>query len=123
MLTFVPFVDDETNSSGLFVLRINRKSKSTGRPGRKRGCRRYCRFFFSNFYKSEFSIFTYSQIRKLGFQKKSEIFKRPFFRYSPIVNIENLDYKKSEISKHPTEHPAFLIFVNIQIQKLRSFLR
>ena len=46
--------------------------------------------FFSNFYKSMFSIFTYSEYRKLEFQK-SEIFKHPCFRYSLQVNIENTD--------------------------------
>ena len=49
-------------------------------------------FFPSNFYKSDFVIFTYSQTRKLGF-KKSEIFKHPFCRYSPTVKHENLDFK------------------------------
>ena len=34
---------------------------------------------------SAFSIFTYSEYRKLGF-KKSETFKHLSFRYSPIVN-------------------------------------
>ena len=65
--------------------------------------------------------------------KKSEIFKRPSFRYSPIdfqtsvfsifaySQIRKLGSQKSEISKRPAEHPAFLIFVNIQIQNLRSF--
>ena len=47
------------------------------RPDRKRRCLGYCGYrgyFFSNFYKSVFSIFTCSEYRKLGFQK-SEIFK------------------------------------------------
>ena len=33
--------------------------------------------------------------------KKSEIFKRPCFRYLPTANIENSDFKKSEVFKHP----------------------
>ena len=56
-------------------------------PDRKRGCLGYREFFFSNFYKSVFSVFTYSGYRKLGFQK-SEIFKHPCFRYSPVVNSQ-----------------------------------
>ena len=32
-----------------------------------------------------------------GYQK-SEIFKHPRFRYSPIVNIENLDFKNQRFS-------------------------
>ena len=31
----------------------------------------------------------------------SPIFINPCFRYSPIVNIENLDLKNSNIFKHP----------------------
>ena len=31
----------------------------------------------------------------------SRTFRNPCFQYSPIVNIENLDLKKSEIYKHP----------------------
>ena len=72
---------------------------------------RITRIFFSNFYKSVFSIFTYSECRKLGFQK-SEIFKHlsktgiskiwdfqhPCFWYWSIVNIENTDVWKSPIS-------------------------
>ena len=69
------------------------------RPGRKRGFLGYRGFYFSNFYKSVFSIFTYSEYRKLGF-KKSETFEHPCFRYSPIVNIENTDVGKSRIFKH-----------------------
>ena len=49
---------------------------------------RISRIYFSNFYKSDFSVFTCSQIRKLGLQK-SEIFKHLSFRYSPIVKYEN----------------------------------
>ena len=48
--------------------------------------------FFSNFYKSDFSIFACSQIRKVGCLK-SEIFKCPSCRYLPIVKYENLDFK------------------------------
>ena len=53
--------------------------------------------FFSNFYISVFSILAYSEYQKLGFQK-SEIFKHPSFRYSPVVNIENLDFKNPRFS-------------------------
>ena len=42
-----------------------------------RGYLGYRGHFFSDFYKSEFLIFTYSEIRKLGLQK-SEIFKHLF---------------------------------------------
>ena len=53
---------------------------------------------------------------------KSEIFKHPSFQsifaYSQIRKLRS---QKSEISKRPAEHPAFLIFVNIKTQKLRSF--
>ena len=69
------------------------------RPGRKRGFlgyRGYRGFYFSNFYKSVFSIFTYGEYRKLEF-KKSKTFEHPCFRYSPIVNIENTDVGKSRI--------------------------
>ena len=38
----------------------------------------------------KFSIFAYSQIRKLGFQK-FEIFRHLSFRCSPIVKYKNLD--------------------------------
>ena len=31
----------------------------------------------------------------------SPTFINPCFRYSPMVNIENLNFKKSEIFKHP----------------------
>ena len=60
---------------------------------------RYRGFYFSNFYKSVFSVFTCSEYRKLGFQK-SETFEHPCFRYSPIMNIENADVRKSLIFKH-----------------------
>ena len=39
------------------------------RPDRKRGCLGYREFFYPTFYKSVFSIFTYSEYRKPGFQK------------------------------------------------------
>ena len=113
-------------------------------------------FKIQDFQTSVFLIFTYGQIGKPSFQK-SEFYKHPSFRYSPIVKYENLAHKKSEIFKHPSfrysptdfqtsvfsifaysqirklgsqkseiskcpaEHPAFVIFINIQIQKLRSF--
>ena len=68
-----------------------------------------------------FSIFVYSQIRKLGFQR-SEIFKHPSFQsIFAYIQIRKLRSQKYEISQRPAEHPAFLIFVNIKIQKLRSF--
>ena len=74
---------------------------------------RISRNFSSNFYRSDFSIVTYSQIRKLGLQKiRVSLFS--IFAYS---QIQKLGSEKSEISKHP----AFMIFVNIQIQK--SFLK
>ena len=74
---------------------------------------RYRGYFFSDFYKSIFFIFTYGQIRKLGLQK-IEIFKHPSFRYSPIdfqtyifsifaySRIRKLGSQKSEIFKHPS---------------------
>ena len=68
-----------------------------------------------------FSIFVCSEIRKVGFQK-SEIFKHPSFQsIFTYIQIRKLRSQKSEISKRPAEHPAFLIFVNIKIQKLRFF--
>ena len=74
-----------------------------------------------DFQTSIFSIFVYSQIRKLGFQK-SENFKHPSFQsIFAYIQIRKLRSHKSVISKRPAEHPAFLIFVNIKIQKLRSF--
>ena len=74
-----------------------------------------------DFQTSLFSIFVYSQTHKLGFQK-SEIFKRPSFKsIFAYIQIRKLRSQKSEISKRPAEHPAFLIFVIIKIQKLRSF--
>ena len=51
-----------------------------------------------DFQKSVFSIYAYSQVQKLGSQK-------------------------SEISKRPAEHPAFLIFVNIKNTKTWIFLK
>ena len=47
------------------------------RPGRKRGFLGYRGLFSPNFI-------------------------NPCFRYSPIVNIKNLDFKKSDIFKHPS---------------------
>ena len=47
-------------------------------PDRKRGFLGYRGFYFSNFYKSVFSIFTCSEYRKLG-SKISEIFKHPCY--------------------------------------------
>ena len=44
--------------------------------------------FFSNFYKSDFLIFTYSQIRKLECLK-SKISKHPSVRYLPMVKYDN----------------------------------
>ena len=67
-------------------------------PGRKRGCLGYRECFFSNFYKSDFSIFACSQIRKVGCLK-SEIFKCPSCRYLPIVKYENLDFKNPRFTK------------------------
>ena len=55
--------------------------------------------FSPTFIKSDFSIFAYSQTRKLGCLK-SKVFKHTSFRYSPMVKYENLDFKKSEISKY-----------------------
>ena len=110
----------------------------------------------SDFYKSNFFIFTYSQIRKLGLQKIRNFQTSEFsifaFRFSNIhlfdicllsntktwiskirdfqtsvfsifaySQIRKLGSQKSEISKRPEEHPAFLMFINIKIQKLRFF--
>ena len=94
----------EQNKSTLFGRTKHLTSFMTCWPGRKRGFLGYRGFYFSNFYKSLFSIFTYSEYRKLEF-KKSETFEHPCFRYSPIVNIENLDLQKSKIFK--PEHPCF----------------
>ena len=91
-------------------------------PGRKRGFPGYRGFYFSSFYKSMFSIFTYSEYRKLGFQK-SETFEHPCFRYSPVVNIENTDVRKSRIIKHLSKagiskNPRFSdIRVKVNIEK------
>ena len=72
-------------------------------PGRKCGCLGYRGCFFSNFYKSDLSIFAFSQIRKVGCLK-SEIFKHPSCRYLPIVRaysqIRKLGFQKYEIYKH-----------------------
>ena len=93
-------------------------------------------FFFSNFYKSDFSTFIYSQIRKLGLQKlrvfqtsvlsiftysqirkfrfqKSEIYKNPSFPYLPIVKYQNLDFKNRDL-----QTSVFPIFAYSQIRKL-----
>ena len=111
--------------------------------------------FVSNFYKSVFSIFTIIEYRKLGFQK-SEIFKHlsktgiskiwdfqhPCFRYSPIVNIENMDawksqisniylvnvenwdLKKSEVFKHPCFRYSPIVNIeNTDVWKSRNFLK
>ena len=65
-------------------------------PGRKRGCLGYRGCFFSNFYKSDFSIFAYSQIRKVG-GLKSEIYKHSSFRYSPIAKYDQDDQHQNEV--------------------------
>ena len=62
-----------------------------------------------------FSIFTYSEYRKLGF-KKSETFEHPCFRYSPIVNIKNTDVGKSQIFRHLSSKYRKLGF-----KKIRDF--
>ena len=36
------------------------------------------------------------------------------FRFLPVVIYGNLNFKKSEISKHPAEHPVFVIFTGRQ---------
>ena len=106
---------------------ISQNLTETEGPGRKRGYRGYRGFYFSNFYKSVFSIFTYSEYRKLGF-KKSETFEHPCFRYSPIVNIENTDVGKSRIFKHLSKtqikkkseifrHPCFRYSPIMNIEK------
>ena len=51
----------------------------------------YRGYFFSDFYKSEFFIFTYSEIRKLGLQKIRNF--QTSFRYSPTVKYKNLSSK------------------------------
>ena len=84
-------------------------------------------FKIRDFQTSVFLIFTYGQIGKPRFQK-SEIYKHPSFRYSPIVKYENLTHKKSEIFKHPSfryspidfQTSVFSIFACSQIRKLGS---
>ena len=51
----------------------------------------YCGYFFSDFYKSDFSIFTCSQMRKLGLQKIRNF--QTSFRYSPTGKYKNLKFK------------------------------
>ena len=80
-----------------------------------------------DFQTSVFFIFTYGRIGKPRYQK-SEIYKHPSFRYSPIVKYENLACKKSEIFKHLSfryspvdfQTSVFSIFANSQIRKLGS---
>ena len=76
------------------------------RPGRKRGFlgyRGYHGFFFSNFYKSVFSIFTNSEYRKLGFQKIRD-FQTSMFSIFTIGEyrkhgcLRTSDFLKSEFS-------------------------
>ena len=71
-----------------------------GRLGRKRG---YREVFFSNFNKSVFSIFTYSEYRKLGFQKIRDfqtsvfsIFATGKYRKHGCLKIS--DFLKSQFS-------------------------
>ena len=93
------------------------------------------RIFFSSFYKSHFPVFTFSQMRKLEFRKlrdlqasissilayskyenldfKIQDFQTPVFSILARSQIRKLGLQKSKISKHPAEHPAFMIFVNI----------
>ena len=84
---FKPFYQTPSFSNSEFsILHYTKTANSeletsTERPGRKRGFLGYRGVYFSNFYKSVFSIFTYSEYRKLG-SKKAEIFKHPCFRYS-----------------------------------------
>ena len=87
------------------------------RPGRKRGFlgyRGYHGFFFSNFCKSLFSIFTNSEYRKLGFQKirdfQTSVFYGEYRKHGCLKTsvFWNLSFRysldrclKSEIFKHP----------------------
>ena len=57
----------------------------------------YRGYFFSDFYKSDFFIFTYSEIRKLGLQKKIRNFQTSF-RYSPTVKYKSLSSKIRDLN-------------------------
>ena len=73
--------------------------------GRKRGCLGYRGFFSPTFINPNFRFSSVVKCENLDY-KKSEISKHPSFRYSPVVNIENLDFK----------NPRFLnIQQNIQL--------
>ena len=61
----------------LFSVFLNYQNGGISSKMRMFGYLRYCEYFFSDFYKSDFSIFCCSQIRKLGLQK-SEIFRHLF---------------------------------------------
>ena len=86
------------------------------RPDRKRGCLGYRGFFFSNFYKSVFSIFTYSEYRKLGFQK-SEIFKH--LSKTGISNIR--EYRKHGCLKISDFKHLSSEYRKLRFQKIRGF--
>ena len=78
-------------------------------------------FRIRDFQTSAFLIFTYGQIGKPRFQK-SEIYKHPSFRYSPIVKYENLAYKKSEIFKHPPfRYSPIVKYENLAYKKSEIF--
>ena len=70
---------------------------------------------FRDLQTSVFSIFTHSQIRKLGLQKIRDFQRSEFsifaYRFSNTIfaysQIRKLGLKKSEISKRPAEYPAF----------------
>ena len=51
----------------------------------------YRGYFFSDFYKYDFLIFTYSEIRKFGLQKIRNF--QTSFRYSPTITYKNLSSK------------------------------
>ena len=96
-ITIFGFNFDVLKTSFLGQTETSSQNKPPFWPGRKRGCLGYRGCFFSNFYKSDFSIFACNQIRRVGCLK-SEIFKHPSCRYLPIVKCEKLDFKNPKFT-------------------------
>ena len=97
----------------------------------------YRGYIFSNFYKSDFSIFTYNtktwitkirdfqtsvfSIFAYGQIQKIRDFQTSVFSIFAYSQIRKLGSQNPRFLNVQREHPAFLIFVNIQLQKLRFF--
>ena len=69
---------------------------------------RISRIFFSNFYKSVFSTFTYSEYRKLGFQKIRDFQTSNFFKSQFLIFTRRITGQMLEIRDFQTS--AFSIF-------------